>query len=121
PRPRPPAITTRAAPSSGRVLVLIFSDTNVVFRSPGTKSSGCIVTAASTEGAGSNADVRTVTTLTGSLERTVANALPAYTWRSNVARSTTVTISEIWATSSLAATRGKKSLPLVLAAASSTP
>ena len=60
---------------------------------------------------------RTVTTLIASADCTVAKALPAERGRTKVSGDSTATISEICATSSSAAIRGIRFLPIVVAAA----
>mmetsp|Transcript_67382 Transcript_67382/g.186485 ORF Transcript_67382/g.186485 Transcript_67382/m.186485 type:complete len:205 (-) Transcript_67382:353-967(-) len=110
--PRPPAITTEAEDSSGRSLLVFSSRTNEDRPASGEAAAGASSTAAlpPSAAAASKAVPRTVIILTASEEVTVAMALPAYMGRSKVSSPSTAVISERGATSSLAATRGMKSL-----------
>ena len=75
--PRPPEITTRALVSSGRSDSVSAAPTNL--ERPVSASASMVSTAAEPPSAGarSNAVVRTVISLTLSLDCTVASALPA--------------------------------------------
>jgi hypothetical protein len=115
PTPRPPEMTTRAAVSSGRSLLVISASRKVEV--PGssagvTASTGALPPSA---GTGSNEAARTVMTLFESADFTVASALQI--GRTKVSAVTTPAMSEIICASSSAAARGITFLPAAEAGA----
>uniref|UniRef100_A0A1A9V1T9 Uncharacterized protein n=1 Tax=Glossina austeni TaxID=7395 RepID=A0A1A9V1T9_GLOAU len=117
-KPRPPETITLALVNSGRsdfVSSWLTNSLREFAKSPdGAFSILPLPPAAATA---AKLVPRTVMTLTGSFERNVRIALPAYMVRTNVSSAFTSIISEIGETSNLAAKRGNKFLPKAVAPA----
>ena len=118
--PRPPETTILASVRLGRSDLVASKDTNrILVASASSVTPTCSMGAAEPGSAASNAVLRTDTTCTSSANVTVASVLPAYMGRCKLPSSLNATTSLAMPTPSRAATRGSRSLPTAVEAASS--